>query len=85
MKSTKAHNTGFSYLKSLGVTHVQLMPVFDFGSVDEVYPNIFYNWGYDPVQYRCLEGAYSLDPRMRSYVFEEFANLYMIATRQAFE
>ena len=32
---TKAHNTGFSYLKSLGVTHVQLMPVFDFGSVDE--------------------------------------------------
>ena len=48
--------TGFSYLRSLGVTHVQLMPVFDFGSVDEVYPQLFYNWGYDPVHYRCLEG-----------------------------
>ena len=72
---TKAHNTGFSYLKSLGVTHVQLMPVFDFGSVDEVYPNIFYNWGYDPVQYRCLEGAYSLDPKNAKLRIEEFANL----------
>ena len=72
---TKTHNTGFSYLKSLGVTHVQLMPVFDFGSVDEVYPNIFYNWGYDPVQYRCLEGAYSLDPANAKLRIEEFAKL----------
>ena len=44
-KVTKAMETGFSYLKSLGITHVQLMPVFDFGSVDEIYPRIFYNWG----------------------------------------
>lgn len=53
---TEAMQTGFSYLKSLGITHVQLMPVFDFGSVDETYPQMFYNWGYDPVHYRCLEG-----------------------------
>lgn len=37
-KVTKAMETGFSFLKSLGITHVQLMPVFDFGSVDEIYP-----------------------------------------------
>lgn len=72
---TRMKNTGFSYLKSLGITHVQLMPVFDFGSVDEVYPGIFYNWGYDPVQYRCLEGAYSNDPCDPISRVVEFANL----------
>lgn len=59
---TKEQCTGFSYLKSLGITHVQLMPVMDFGSVDELYPKMHYNWGYDPVQYRTLEGSYSCDP-----------------------
>lgn len=72
---TRTRNTGFSYMRSLGITHVQIMPVFDFGSVDEIYPNIFYNWGYDPVQYRCLEGAYSLDPTNAKQRIEEFANL----------
>lgn len=59
---TKTRCTGFTYLKSLGITHVQLMPVMDFGSVDELYPFMHYNWGYDPVQYRCLEGSYSVEP-----------------------
>lgn len=59
---TKQKLTGFSYLKSLDITHVQLMPVMDFGSVDEVYPMMHYNWGYDPVQYRTLEGSYSNEP-----------------------
>lgn len=54
--------TGFCYLKSLGITHVQLMPVMDFGSVDEIYPLRHYNWGYDPVQYRVFEGSYCFDP-----------------------
>lgn len=54
--------TGFQYLKSLGITHVQLMPVMDFGSVDEVYSAMHYNWGYDPVQYRVLEGSFSSEP-----------------------
>lgn len=58
---TMEQQTGFTYLKSLGITHVQLLPVFDFGSVDETYPKLFYNWGYDPVQYRCLEGSYASD------------------------
>ena len=44
-ETTKEKSYGFSYLKSLGFTHLQLMPVFDFGSVDETFPNIYYNWG----------------------------------------
>lgn len=74
-EKTRALNTGFSYLKSLGITHVQLLPVFDFGSVDEVYPNIFYNWGYDPVAHRCLEGYYSTNPKDALCRVEEFAQL----------
>ncbi len=60
-ETTKEKQTGFSYLKSLGVTHVQLMPVMDYGSVDEADPKRFYNWGYDPVQWRCLEGSLAND------------------------
>ncbi len=74
-KVTKAMETGFSYLKSLGITHVQLMPVFDFGSVDEIYPRIFYNWGYDPVQYRVLEGSFSTDVLSPSARMREFGQL----------
>lgn len=59
--TTKEKQTGFSYLKSLGVTHVQLMPVMDYGSVDEAHPTLFYNWGYDPVQWSCLEGSLAND------------------------
>lgn len=59
---TKEEQTGFSYLKTLGITHVQLMPILDFGSVDEVYPLMHYNWGYDPVQYRVLDGSFSTEP-----------------------
>lgn len=50
--------TCFDYLCSLGITHVQLMPVFDFDSYKEAdYPNS-YNWGYDPKQYNVVEGSY---------------------------
>ena len=59
---TKQQCSGFSYLKTLGITHIQLMPVTDFGSVDENYPLMHYNWGYDPVQYRVLEGSFSTEP-----------------------
>ena len=57
------HPTGIDYIKSLGVTHIQLMPVYDYGSVDEGGPDSQYNWGYDPVNYNVPEGSYSSDPR----------------------
>ena len=50
------------HLRSLGVTHVQLMPIFDFGSVDEAGDDNQFNWGYDPVNYNVPEGSYSTDP-----------------------
>lgn len=74
-ETTKTLCTGFSYLKSLGITHVQLMPVLDFGSVNELYPTLHYNWGYDPVQYRCLEGSFSLDPTSPYERMFEFVRL----------
>ena len=72
---TKAKRTGLAYIKELGVTHVQIMPVFDFGSVDEEYPSLYYNWGYDPMHYRALEGSYSTDPKDPNKRILEFANL----------
>ena len=55
--------TCLDYLKNLGVGYVQLMPIFDFGSVDESRPLLRqYNWGYDPTNYNIPEGSYSTDP-----------------------
>ena len=57
------HPTCLNYLKRLGVKYVQLMPIFDFGSVDEARPLMRqYNWGYDPTNYNVPEGSYSTDP-----------------------
>lgn len=56
------HPTGLSYLKELGVTHVQLMPVYDYGSVDEAGDPAQFNWGYDPMNWNVPEGSYSSDP-----------------------
>lgn len=59
-----ASSTCVDYLKKLGVRYVQIMPFYDFGSVDES-KNIMdqYNWGYDPVNYNCPEGSYSTNPK----------------------
>ncbi|MCM1283815.1 MAG: type I pullulanase [Muribaculaceae bacterium] len=55
--------TGVDHLKDLGITHLHLLPVYDFGSVDETYTfENLYNWGYDPVNYNVPEGSYSTDP-----------------------
>ena len=55
--------TGLDHIKSLGITHLQLLPIFDYGSVDEAHPekNQF-NWGYDPVNFNTPEGSYATDP-----------------------
>lgn len=58
--SFKGQKTGISAIKDLGVTHVELLPFFDFASVDEANPT--FNWGYDPQNYNVPEGSYSSDP-----------------------
>ena len=55
--------TGLDHIKDLGVTHVHLLPSYDFGSVDETrLDEAQFNWGYDPVNYNVPEGSYSTDP-----------------------
>lgn len=62
---------GVDYLKQLGITHVHLLPSFDYASIDESKTDGF-NWGYDPQNYNVPEGSYSSDPadgavRVREY------------------
>ena len=66
--------TCLSYLKELGITHVQLNPVFDFGSVNEA-TGVEYNWGYDPVNYNVPEGSYSTDPYHGEVRIKEFKQM----------
>ncbi|MCI6190815.1 MAG: type I pullulanase [Clostridium sp.] len=61
LKNDNVHPTCLSYLKDLGITHVHLLPSFDYGSIDES-SNEGFNWGYDPVNYNVPEGSYSTDP-----------------------
>lgn len=56
------HSTCMDYLKKLGVTHLELLPVYDFGSVDEGGSDAQFNWGYDPMNYNVPEGSYSTNP-----------------------
>ncbi len=51
------------YVKKLGMTHLQLLPVYDFELVDELQKDKLYNWGYNPSQYFSLEGWYAIDPK----------------------
>lgn len=61
--STDSGNpTGLDYLSCLGITHLQLMPIADFATVDEKNPLELYNWGYDPLAYNVTEGNYVTDP-----------------------
>ncbi|WP_316607610.1 type I pullulanase [uncultured Ruminococcus sp.] len=66
--------TCVNYLKQLGITHVQLNPVFDFGSVNET-TGVEYNWGYDPVNYNVPEGSYSTDPYHGEVRIREFKEM----------
>ena len=56
------HPTCLNYLKALGVSHVQLQPIFDYETVDESRPDGGYNWGYDPKNYNVPEGSFATDP-----------------------
>lgn len=68
--------TGIGHLKELGVTHVQILPSFDYGSIDEyTLEKGQYNWGYDPKNYNAPEGSYSTDPADPSARIKEFKQM----------
>lgn len=55
--------TGIDHLKELGITHVHILPSYDYNSIDETnLPSNGYNWGYDPYNYNTPEGSYSTNP-----------------------
>lgn len=60
-KTEGGHPAGFDYLKLLDVSHIQLLPIYDYKTVDETKPDEKYNWGYDPQQYFVPEGSYATD------------------------
>lgn len=74
---TKSHTglpTGLDYIKNLGITHVHLLPSFDFKSLNESVSTPQYNWGYDPKNYNVPEGSYATNPydgKVRIYEFKK--------------
>lgn len=77
-RTTTDQLSGLDYLCSLGITHVQLLPIFDFATVDETAAlgfNAQYNWGYDPLNYNAPEGSYATDPWDPDARIEELRHL----------
>jgi len=74
-KSPAGLTTGLDYLKEMGITHVHLLPSFDFKSLDESILKPQYNWGYDPKNYLVPEGSYSTDPYNGKVRINEFKKL----------
>lgn len=75
-KSPDGESTGLDHIKELGVTHVHLLPSFDFNSVDETKPELNqYNWGYDPLNYNVPEGSYSTNPYDGNVRIREFKQM----------
>jgi len=71
LKDKAGNPIGIDYLKSLGVSHVQLQPILDFATKDELNPDRFYNWGYDPLTYFSFEGSYISDPSNHQFQIQE--------------
>lgn len=62
-KNSFGNPTGLDYIKDLGITHLHILPMYDYGSVDETkLDEPQFNWGYDPKNYNVPEGSYSTDP-----------------------
>jgi len=77
-KSAEGQATGLNHLVELGVTHVHLLPVFDFYTIDEESPLSKYNWGYDPENFNTPEGSYSTDPYDGRIRIKEFKELIKV-------
>ncbi|MBI5370566.1 MAG: type I pullulanase [Sphingobacteriales bacterium] len=74
-KNEAGFSTGLDHIKELGVTHVHLLPSFDYNSVDESNPDARFNWGYDPLNYNVPEGSYSTNPYEGATRIREFKQL----------
>ncbi|MEM9922134.1 MAG: type I pullulanase, partial [Bacteroidota bacterium] len=75
-KSPEGAATGLDHIKELGVTHVHLLPSFDYMSIDETRPeDNGFNWGYDPQNYNCPEGSYSTNPSDGATRVREFKQM----------
>lgn len=75
-KNNFGDDTGITYLKNLGITHVHLLPSFDFSTVDETkLSEPQFNWGYDPKNFNVPEGSYSTDPYHGEVRIKEFKQM----------
>lgn len=75
-RSPEGLTTGLDHLIELGVTHVHLLPVFDFATIDETkLDKPQYNWGYAPLNFNCIEGSYSTNPIDGEVRIKEFKTL----------
>lgn len=82
VKTAAGDKLGVDHLKELGVTHVHLLPSFDFSSVDETrLDQPQYNWGYDPKNYNVPDGSYSTDPYRPDVRIREFKQMVMALHR----
>lgn len=70
-----SYPTCVEYLKELGITHVHLLPAYDYGSVDEGGDSNQFNWGYDPVNYNIPEGSYATNPHDGTVRIREFKEM----------
>lgn len=74
-KNEAGLSTGIDHIKEMGVTHVHLLPIYDFNSIDETKPDTKYNWGYDPLNYNVPEGSYATNPYDGVTRIKEFKQL----------
>ena len=75
-KNAAGVSTGLDHIKNLGITHIHLLPVYDYGSVDESKLDTpQFNWGYDPVNYNVPEGSYATDPYNGAVRVTEFKQM----------
>lgn len=77
VRSRTGQSTGIDHLTELGITHVHLLPVFDFQSVDEAGGGAPFNWGYDPQNFNIPEGSYATDPYDGSTRIRELKTLIL--------
>ncbi|MBQ8414946.1 MAG: type I pullulanase [Clostridia bacterium] len=77
LKNEYGQSVGIDYLKELGITHVHLLPVYDYATVNEADPDSGFNWGYDPKNYNVPEGSYSTDPYNGEVRIREYKEMVM--------